>query len=294
MKTFKVNHEPFITINKPIYAYILGLLWADGHVAIYKTKAGSTRSVIQFTTTFPDNEHFEKAFKSTGEWNIQYSQRFHWKRRCDIITANPILTNFLLNNDYGAKSFCSADKILSKIPLNLHRFWYLGLIDGDGCFFCKKETGTYCFSVSSSYNQDWNFMCLLADKLNIPYSIVRAKSTHGDSSKFIIFGGDNVKVLGNYLYGENQMGLPRKHEKLKTIEHTFRSKSSIYPGISLNKKTKRWRVLGSQENGAHKTFGSFKTENEALQFILSNPQHFSKKQLEKLYRLTKHPCKPVT
>ena len=93
-KDCRVNPSPFIKVKKPIYVYLLGLIYSDG--SIYSQKYSHT---ILFKTTQPDAEYFKKIFLRTGDWEIyEYIQKQHptWKPNVIFRTGNQYLRNFLI------------------------------------------------------------------------------------------------------------------------------------------------------------------------------------------------------
>lgn len=292
-RNYKVDHNQFINDIGPIQAYILGLLWSDGHVSTYRQQQKSIRSVTCFTTTFPDSEYFKSVFLQTGCWNIRETKprQNSWKPRIDISTSNPILCDFLIKNDYKSKSYQSAAKILNQIPKHFHYFWFLGVSDGDGCFYSHVPRGMYKFSLASSYEQDWTFIKDVAEQNHLSFSIRKEQSERGNCSKFYIMGLRSCSVFGDYLYqsiSSDNLGLPRKYNKFLEIKNRFLTKTSSYPGIVYVKQTGKWAVFGSQERAMlRKTFGSFSSKEEALNFILLNTHQFSPQQLRKLRLILK-------
>ena len=63
IKTSNVDYKQFLNIQKPEVAYLLGLLWADGHVS-------SSKNELLLVTTYPDSIEFYRQFKKCGKWNF--------------------------------------------------------------------------------------------------------------------------------------------------------------------------------------------------------------------------------
>jgi hypothetical protein len=130
-------------------------------------------------------------------------------------------TNFYDNFQskyFENKSRSAPTELLRIIPENLIRFFYLGLIDGDGCFYFKKSTRQ--FYITSSYDQDWSHIIYLFDKIGVKqHEIRRIENKNGNKSSYIrVKKHDEILSIFNYLYPNGQeIGLKRKYLKCKEI-----------------------------------------------------------------------------
>ena len=141
-----------------------------------------------------------------------------------ISTSNKPLTNFLITHDYTSKNNASADKILSHIPKNLHHYWFRGLVDGDECFYINNKRKCYQVSISSSFDQNWNYIETLFQTLDIPLYVVRRKQLQqqktNKSSYIRITNKSDIIKFGKYIYNgynNDHMGLSRKYKKFQNI-----------------------------------------------------------------------------
>ena len=235
----KVDPLPFIRNFTPETTYILGLIWADGYFNNHIDKRRGTKNQqIILKTQKKDHIHFLKIFKKTGAWSNKYykagvtnyggvKQNHSAYGKC--YTSNREIMNFLLENDYRAKSWESADKVLSKIPENLHCYWFLGLFDGDGGYNIHKEGQS--ISIWSGIKQNWHYLTSKLDKLEINYhkyiKISTKKNQHG-SSEIKISNLIDILKFCNYIYNQpksQKLALPRKmqryHKLLKRINNFF-------------------------------------------------------------------------
>ncbi len=208
------NSYNFKNIQTPEAAYILGLLWADGSIG------NDGKIVIGMVSE--DLDSLIDIFLKTGNWKVRnYIPKQNNKKPVTIIScANVEFSRYLEKYDYIAKTNASADKILSIIPNNLRRYWFRGLIDGDGCF--SKSA----FSCYSSYNQDWKYFISLCESLGVKYSIDkrnRISKENGrihQSSNIRISNKNDILKLGNYIYSDyliDGIGLSRKYNKYLEI-----------------------------------------------------------------------------
>lgn len=219
-KDFKIDTLLFTKNFTKESAYILGLIWADGHIA------NKNKHSIVFTSTNPDAEYFLKIFNVTGEWGVYlYKDKKHptWKEKVTITTCNREIVTFLKNNDYHIKKTVSPCKILSKIPKELHRYWFLGLSDGDGYFRKHPKHNAYQWTVTSNIEQDWIYLVKMSEELKIPHyktNQIKSKNKKNNCSRFVLCSRESVKILASFLYKEyiiDNIGLPRKFEIVKNL-----------------------------------------------------------------------------
>jgi len=198
----------------PEMAYILGLLWADGYVILRKEMSSGT---VSLSNIEEDGVYFSAIFKKVGCWTEKLYKIKDRKPQINFRCYELKFVNFLIEMDYKAKSNVSADKIISYIPKSIRSFWFLGLVDGDGCFYINPNNKNFKLTITSTYEQDWAFIEKLAKELNITYRIKRTISKNGKYSKFEITSRDGIIKFGNYLYG-SEIGLPRKRDKFLKIK----------------------------------------------------------------------------
>lgn len=259
---YKVHPTQFMEIKTPLCAYILGAIWADGHVR--------PPHDVSLTSTFPDADYMISLWMKTGEWRVyrRPGTQPNSKESCCIITTNRVLCDFLFKNNYVTKSIASACKILSLIPDHLKHYWFRGLFDGDG--WCTVKT--VGVGIASSFNQDWTYMQKLCEQLKIEYAIERkekqGKATFGRSSKFLIYGKRKSMVFLDYIYqgyDEDRIGLTRKHDKYLKIKE--KCEKVKYTGVTINKH-KRWNASTSTAHGhKHEFIGSADTREGALEIV---------------------------
>jgi hypothetical protein len=207
---FNVNIDQFIDIKKPEVAYILGFLWADGYVI---------RNEIRLEILKDDLDAIKPILDSIGKWTYSYRDRDGCRTSGRATTSNKKLKEVLVKNDYDKKSYMSADKILSIIPMELKHYFFRGLIDGDGCIYSNKNKKT--ISISGSHKQNWFFINNLCNELNISSYTYRYIRLTGSYSTIEI-NGNNAITLGEYIYKDYLFGLKRKHDKfIKMKKHTI-------------------------------------------------------------------------
>ena len=217
----KVNYKLFTETLTKESSYILGLLWADGSV---HKKSNS----ISIECVREDMNNFYPIFKTVGEFNLYYRDRENRRPQGTINCSSLELSNFLKENDYTNKSLSSPTKILSHIPENLHKYFFLGWSDGDGCFYHSKDFKIIQYVMSGTYDQDWSSLEKICNELNIKYKVDKIITTKNHKHSRLIFcRNEDILKFGNFMYGENgDLGLKRKYEKYKSIKNYTDSKET--------------------------------------------------------------------
>ena len=191
--------------------YILGLLWADGHVR-------KNNKTISISCVMTDIEDVKSIFKTTGDWLIsnpikKYFNGNEVKTQKKIHTTTWGLYEILVDYGYLTKTNGCPLKMLKKIPDNLKKYWFRGYLDGDGCIRLGKKYGS-SIVFSGPYNQNWLFLEELCKELEIHFLIDRRVVELGGHSYFTVYRKNDVKKLGDYLFSEyDNIGFSRKYKK---------------------------------------------------------------------------------
>ena len=195
------------------FTYFLGFLWSDGYVERYRT-------ILEILED--DALEIVDNIKSIDFLNIHTSRRARKNRRpqisiyfCDSKFYDNYQSKYFLN-----KSVKSPIDLINDIPKYLLRYFYLGLIDGDGCFYFNLKNKSRQFYLSSTYDQDWSHMVNLFNFLSISqYEIRRIVAKNGNKSSYIrIKKHSEIQLLYNYLYPNGyELGLKRKYNKCSEI-----------------------------------------------------------------------------
>lgn len=217
---FNVDENNFIINFTPQSAYVLGILWADGNL-----NNKSQRHAICLEIVAKDAKNIKKTFMSTGKWGIYGRIRSGRQSLTKICTNNFKLYNFLEDNDYEIKTGASANKILNKIPTELHQYWWRGFFDGDGCFYVNKKNRCFQLSLAGSFSQNWDFAEELLNKLEIKTFGIKRREQKlknggiGHSSIVIITNREDIVKFGNFIYGiDDKIGFKRKKKKFSEIK----------------------------------------------------------------------------
>lgn len=219
----KVNVSDFDYDIKKESSYILGLLWADGHVR-------EENKLTSINCCEDDINEVIEVFLKTGYWNIskpifKTHNGKNVKTQKKISTSTWGLFDILKKNDYVDKSKTSPNKILSTIPKKLKKYWFRGYLDGDGCIKLGKKYGVEVV-FASPYNQDWSFMIDLCNELSINYSIDNRVVKIGGYSHFRVNKKNDVKMLCDYIYNDfDNIGFSRKYKKYIDVINYIEEKS---------------------------------------------------------------------
>ena len=113
------------------------------------------------------------------------------------------------------KSIASPEKIFNLIPSELKKYFILGWVDADGCFYWNEKYKLRQFYLSGSFEQNWNVFESLLIQLEIEYKIVRVNKKTSYSNVRIT-GKNNILKLGEYIFSD-MIPFQRKYDKYKLI-----------------------------------------------------------------------------
>jgi len=234
----------FLNIDNAETAYTLGLLWSDGYICKHSNGKYYSVGIRICETDMKNVKHIlcSSNFKNWKFYAYKNSNE-NYKKLLESQIHNINLCNFLLKIGFDKKSYISHECVLQHIPENLHRFYFRGLIDGDGCFYIRKNNIGQSFSIASSYNQDWSyFQKYIFEKLKINTKIVQSKNKKGSGSCLIINNKIDIVNFGNFVYENmdtDKIGFLRKYNKFLSIKKSYENApkcsryNNFYKGIYL-------------------------------------------------------------
>lgn len=231
MVKYKSNFDKILFENPTIeFAYLLGYFWADGYIS--KTNNSMGLEIVE-----TDAEKIKDIVLSTGNWKIYKRQRKNAKGELKkpintLHITDKELKDFLYKYDFDKKSYASPDKILQYLSSDLKTFFLRGIIDGDGNIYNNPKVGTYQFTVSSGYDQDWRYLSDLFDNLEIKYKIQRVVNKNSRYSCIRVANKDGIRKIYEVIYRDSSLltfGLDRKVNVMKSIidDHISYKKSVI-------------------------------------------------------------------
>lgn len=194
-------------LSSPEYCYLLGLLWADGYIKLLPR--GSKRIALEILAS--DFDNISSLFQG---WSICPRHRKNRQPVVQAVTSNPDLYKFLVSYNYTNRVIGTF--LPQKIKPSLRNNWFLGLFDGDGCFYYNKYL-RHIF-VSGPKEQDWLFLSEQLDALDIKYQIKTRETKKGHESSMIrVWGKDSSKNLIKYLYKYDIPCIQRKKDKANSM-----------------------------------------------------------------------------
>lgn len=206
------------------FTYYLGYLWADGYVC---------RNSIRLELNKNDMICIKDVLNKISfiKFNEYTRDRIGCKTQMSLHFCNTKLYDSFFSKYFINKSIKSPKELIEIIPKEYIRYFFLGLVDGDGCFYISKNKKNTQFSISSSYEQDWNHIVELFNFLDIKkYSIEKKinRRNGNSSSQVRVCNYNDLLKLSNYLYPHGyEIGLERKYDKCISIINNK-------PNITLN------------------------------------------------------------
>lgn len=243
---FDISH--FENLQDPFVIYFLGYFWADGSITGEKKHRIKFKiNNLDFYEAISPNQNKLGDFWNYGEYDPPKNKP-HWKKSSVLEVTNLYLWRFFYNFDYRSKTGASADKILNAIPEELRHYWWRGYFDGDGSI--PKDKGIISFN--ACYDQDWTFMKILENKLDINFMIERKDRGDRKGSKAIASAYAQTKRFYEYIYSGEEFGLKRKRDRFEYYLTNIRQKkpgaTSKYWGVSWNENCKKWTMQISANN----------------------------------------------
>lgn len=215
-KMTKCNQDYFEQIDTPHKAYLLGFITADG--AITSKNNGLTKN-CSMEIHNKDKELLEFAKSEINPEAKIIECQSGKKDNVKINFSSTKLCNDLIK--YGVVQ--NKSKIIKEvpkdlIPKSLLKFYFRGLIDGDGCIYKDGKISIY----SGSYDFISSVQNILCEE-----SGVKKLKIYEGTTYFIAWGAQKDKIkLYNYLYSDlnDTYYYPRKY---------FRLYNSLYDNIEV-------------------------------------------------------------
>lgn len=224
-----VDISPLKKLDNPWVAYILGLIWADGHVSNGK---------IQIKIMKKDMDEIKDGLKFLFDFSFFEVKKLkdRWQ---DVINAyfNSVeATDYLKILGFFDKSIKSPDLILSKLSNQLQLLFLRGIMDGDGSVSYRKN-GLLVYA-TSHFEQDWSYLEKFCESNKIEFKIYRVSSLNKKTGKqnsrsvFRLSGyGNNIRFckLVWESFEKDSIGISRKYSVFKNyIENTKYKKIKSY------------------------------------------------------------------
>lgn len=214
-------------------AYSLGFIFADGYV-FHHPKNNYGGVAINILST--DALFLDKPLLKTSIWNTRTFVRAGTKKpqKSYRIGSND-LYNFLYNDlDFKYKNQFFSQKIFDFLPEELHRYFWRGYFDGDGCIYTQERqgwNGLKCF-IAASHDFDWSYLQNLCSSMGIDTQINLRTNHTGAWSHFYMQKLLSCEKFINYIYGGvgvDGIGFTRKYIKyIRYLERRYCLPKSKY------------------------------------------------------------------
>lgn len=198
---YVVNHNYFSKIDSPVKAYLLGLLYADGHVALKNNTINLVSNDIELINLFKNEIGCNKEIYRNPNHKNAYTFYFcSSQMKSDLIKLGCVTQ----------KSLILKFPSLEQVPLKYIKFFLLGNFDGDGSVTIDK-TGKagwayflgpldFCLKIKSIF-----------EKLEIKTNTIQK---NGRIYRIRVTGIKNLRKFRDFIYdNEYSFGLKRKKEK---------------------------------------------------------------------------------
>jgi len=217
------------------FVYYLGFLWSDGFVERYRIGI----EILEDDAKMIIDEISKIDFLKICTMNRHRKDR---RPQMTIYFCNSNIYDLYFSKYFINKSISAPISLLEVIPSELRRYFYLGLIDGDGCFYFNEKNKTRQFYITSSFDQDWTHMINLFDEINVnQYEIRKIENKNSNRSSYIrVKKYDEIESIFNYLYPNGyEFGLKRKFDRCKLIIDTGIKNSSNKSKIPIEELTSK-------------------------------------------------------
>lgn len=240
MALYTFDKTYFDKIDSYDKAYWLGFIWADGSIIYRKRTNGVEEYCLKISLKDSDREHLEKFNNSIcGNFPIHiydvskssYDSKFKESR---IAIYSKVFVKNIYDNYDIIPHRNNWEKCINKIPYELHKYFIMGLFDGDGSFSISK-----CCDNQIRYTIDFGgqegllkyiekYLCDNISGLKFKNRKInkRHKDINQDGSfrNIKICGKNNYNLIMDYFYGDKNIQkicLNRKHIKYKNYMKEF-------------------------------------------------------------------------
>ena len=209
-RKYNINENYFDSIDTPEKAYILGLLFADGHNELKK-------HTISMSLIESDKDLLEKIRVILNSEKplefIDYSNKLFNGSKCKnqyrLLLFSSHICKTLLN--YGMISNKSATLYYPQINPKLNQHFIRGYFDGNGCM-CFSQGKHYISTIVSTSDMCNSISQILKQEIGIHSSVLDAPNKNGITKYVSISGRLQVMKFMNYIYKDADLYLDRKHQ----------------------------------------------------------------------------------
>lgn len=208
--------------------YLLGYIWADGHISKRKNKKNWNFMHLIFEIHTKDAKNIEKNVINKFGYDKKFGKYIKQDNMTNFHIFDWKIGYFLMLHDYHNKSYSQPIKILNLIPKNKHYLFYRGYTDGDGCIYWNKHH--FSWSVSSRGDQNWNFLKKKFKEMSLNFRIDIDRRELGTTSSFVSRTKKDALNFCKYIYKnreKDEIGLHRKYKKYLLMLNQLLQKTAI-------------------------------------------------------------------
>lgn len=253
-------------------AYVIGFIWADGTVNLGK--------YIVVEINHEDANDIKHIFDNVCDFKLSERMRPGRQKQITFFINDPDFANLLKDLGKYPHSTENHEKVLNYIPEKFHTYFLRGLIDGDGCFYGARPNKKWNniamqFSIAGSFEQEWDSIVMLLEKIGCHPVIKRRTGKKSKNSIVLLTLAKDIENLCNSLYSiDDNLYLTRKHDKALALinEHKRCKKESI------ERRQKYEITLG---NGEKIIVNNLKSFSREYGYCYDNVVRLANKKLKK-------------
>lgn len=208
-RIYSLDQDFFNQIDTEEKAYILGLIATDGNIF---------KNIIKIELKRSDKELLQK-LRSSFKTDKPIYNSIHFNKMtgiysegCCLVLHSSNLVNSLLKYNLGQRKTLSLNPDLGSIPKELHKHFWRGVVDGDGCLTSSPT------SLEINLVGTKELLEKFIDEINSLFGIKKpAISTWKTKNCFTIsyYAREKVNIIIEFLYKNSNIYLQRKFETAK-------------------------------------------------------------------------------
>jgi transposase len=207
--TYHFNEHYFDNIDSQDKAYILGLLWADGHNRVNKGGV-----IIELQEE--DKDLLEKINNITENERPLRKVELHkknpnWKNQYNLLWQSKYLSSLL--NSYG---MCQRKSLVLEFPNwlneNLYPHFIRGYLDGDGCICCLKDNTRIQVSMVGT-KTFLEFIQRICCSIDVKSYITHDKRANDVICQLSIVSNSSALAFLSWIYKDANLKIERKYNK---------------------------------------------------------------------------------
>lgn len=207
--TYHCNEHYFDQIDSQDKAYILGLLWADGHNCISKGSVilelqEDDKSTLEVINNITENERPLRKI-ALNDKNPA------WKNQYNLLLQSRHMSSIL--NEYG---MCQRKSLVLEFPKwldeNLHSHFIRGYVDGDGCICYMKQKNKIQVSMVGT-RMFLEYVQKICRDIGVKSYIVHDKRANEVICQLAIASNSCSTTFLQWIYKDANLKMERKYNK---------------------------------------------------------------------------------